>query len=122
MEAPIMADSVLLQPADGVGYRSLSTVRNRFPGARTNGLLHLSTLIRWCTRGVRMPDGSRVRLRAVRAGSRWLTTDAWVDEFIATLTTAHTGGAEVATAPRPPSRRQSESADAGRVLTEKYGL
>ena len=116
-----MSDSAVLQPTDGIVYRSLSAVRTRFPGARTNGLLHLSTLIRWCTRGIRQPDGTRVRLRAVRAGSRWLTSDQWVDDFIAALTAAHIGE-EAATAPRSPTQRQHESEAAGRELTEKYGI
>jgi hypothetical protein len=116
-----MASSVSSQPAEGVVYRPLSAFRARFPGARANAALHLSTLIRWCTRGIRMPDGSRVRLRGIRAGSRWLTTDTWVDEFVTALTTAHTGG-EVASAPRPPARRQRESEAAGRELTQRYGI
>jgi hypothetical protein len=116
-----MSDSAILQPVDGVTYRPLSTVRARFPGTRTNGLLHLSTLIRWCTRGIRLPDGSRVRLRSIRVGCRWLTTDAWVDEFIAVLTAAHVDQDDTSTI-RTPARRQLDSEAAGRKLTEKYGI
>jgi hypothetical protein len=68
-----------------------------------------------------MPDGSRVRLRGIRVGSRWLTTDTWVDEFVTALTTVHTGGEAAATL-RPPTRRQRESETAGRELTERYGV
>jgi len=116
-----MSDSVVLQSTGGVTYRPLTAYRARFPGARANAALHLSTLIRWCTRGVRMPDGSRVRLRGIRAGSRWLTTDPWVDEFVAALTAAHTGD-EAKSTPRSPARRRHEAEAAGRELTEKYGI
>jgi hypothetical protein len=65
-----MAGSVISQPAEGVVYRPLTAYRARFPGARANAALHLSTLIRWCSRGIRLPDGSRVRLRGKRSGVR----------------------------------------------------
>jgi hypothetical protein len=68
-----------------------------------------------------MPDGSRVRLRGVRAGSRWLTTDPWVDEFVAALTAAHTDSEPVPT-PRSPVQRRRAAEAAGRELTEKYGV
>lgn len=116
-----MTGSVRLQPTGGDSYQLLSTYRDRFTGARTNAHLHLSTLIRWGTRGVLQPDGSRAKLRCVRIGSRWFTTDEWVSDFIATLTDAHTGE-ETATAPRSPTLRQRESEAAGRELTEKYGI
>ena len=81
-----------MDPADkDRKYKKLSAFQDQIPGHRTNARVHLSTLLRWCLRGVRLPDGSRVKLQAVRVGSRWFTTDVWFDEFIATLTAAHTG-------------------------------
>lgn len=117
-----MSNSAVLQPATNVEYLPLSAVRARFPGARTNGFLHLSTLIRWCTRGIRQPDGTRVRLRSIRAGARWFTTDQWVDDFVAALTLAAVGDEATSPAPRSPSRRQRESEEAGRNLTKKYRI
>lgn len=102
-------------------YRSLSDVRSRFPGARNNAVLHLATMIRWCTRGIRQPDGSRVRLRAIRVGSRWLTTSEWVDEFIAVLTTAHCPNQEVPVL-RSPTQRNKASEAAAKELAEKYKM
>lgn len=116
-----MADSLKSHLASGTVYRSLSAVRHRFPGTRTNPSLHLATMIRWCTRGIRQPDGSRVRLRAIRVGSRWLTSDAWVDEFIAVLTTAHCPNQEVL-ALRSPAQRNKASDAAAKELAEKYKL
>jgi hypothetical protein len=45
------------------------------------GYPHKATIIRWITRGVRAQDGRRVRLRAWRFGSRWMTTIEAVEEF-----------------------------------------
>lgn len=116
-----MAQSFDSQMSAGIVYRSLSDVRSRFPGARKNAILHLATMIRWCTRGIRQPDGSRVRLRAIRAGSRWLTTDAWVDEFIAVLTVAHIPD-QGAPIPRSPTQRNRASQAAAKELAERYKL
>ena len=42
--------------------------------------------MRWITRGTRTPDGRVVKLEAVRAGSRWLTTAEAVGRYIERLT------------------------------------
>ena len=89
-------------------YRNLSEYLSLIPSRRRNARLHLSTMLRWCTLGVRMPDGSRLRLRAVRCGCRWATTDAWFAEFLQALTTAHIGAAPSA-GPRPPAERDRAS-------------
>jgi Protein of unknown function (DUF1580) len=93
-------------------YKKLSSFQDRIPGHRKNSRLHPATLVRWCLRGVRLPDGSRVKLQAVRVGCRWLTTDAWFDKFITTLTEAYTG-CEDTQSPRSPTqrRRAAEAAD-----------
>jgi hypothetical protein len=43
------------------------------------------TLWRWSVSGRRRPDGSRVRLRAVRVGDRLLSCVRWFKEFKAEL-------------------------------------
>ena len=94
--------------------RKLSAYQNKVPGHRANARLHLSTLIRWVVTGVKVPDGSRLRLRAVRAGSRWLTTDEWFAEYLDALTAAH---AVVPTQPtRSPAVRNAATAQAGEEL------
>jgi hypothetical protein len=69
--------------------KKLANYRDCVPGHRSNGRLHLSTISRWCSIGVKLPDGTRLRLRALRAGRRWLTTDEWFGAFVAALTAAH---------------------------------
>jgi hypothetical protein len=43
------------------------------------------TVVRWTVRGVLGPGGERVRLKAVRVGGRWATTEEWIAEFFARL-------------------------------------
>lgn len=96
-----------------VSFRKLSEYQDRVPGHRRNRRVHLSTLIRWCTRGGRLPDGSRLRLQAARVGTRWLTTDAWFAEFLDRLTAANLTD-PVPT--RTPAERTAASAQAEQQL------
>lgn len=56
---------------------------------------------RWITRGVRGPDGSRVRLAGVKVGGVWHTSEDAFDAFVA----ATTGGASP---PAPAGRTPAE--------------
>ena len=47
-----------------------------------------ATILRWIRVGILMPAGDVLRLQAVQVGSRWFTTDKWLDEFIAARTAA----------------------------------
>src|SRR5262249_51583422 len=97
-------------------YKKLSDFQDRVPGHRRNARLHLSTLIRWCATGVKLPDGGRLRLRAIRAGSRWLTTDEWFSEFLTALTAAHTDSGPTSGPSRTPAQRQTASRRAAAEL------
>ncbi|HEX4610600.1 MAG TPA: hypothetical protein VH092_20590 [Urbifossiella sp.] len=61
-----------------------------------------------------MPDGTRVRLRAVRVGATWLTTEVWFEAFVAALTAAHApvSGVETRT---PGERARANQAAAARL-------
>jgi hypothetical protein len=48
--------------------------------------VHLSTVVRAITRGLKLANGERVRLEAIRAGGRWHTSREAVARFIARLT------------------------------------
>jgi hypothetical protein len=52
------------------------------------------TVNRWILVGVRRPDGSRFKLRADRVGSRWVTTEKWVREFLDAHTNAFVGSTD----------------------------
>ena len=72
-----------------------------------------------------LPDGRRLRLRAIRFGSSWLTTDAWFADYVNTLTEAHTqtpadGQAPDAGIVRSPTARR-KAADAAVKALEELG-
>jgi hypothetical protein len=72
------------------------------------GYPHKATVIRWILKGVRTPDGRRVKLRAWRFGSRWMTNTESVEEFIR----ATTAPADPDQPPRSPSGRRQASEQA----------
>jgi hypothetical protein len=45
------------------------------------GSMHKGTPIRWAMKGIRVNGGDRVKLRAWRLGSRWMTDAESVEEF-----------------------------------------
>lgn len=49
---------------------------------------HYSTFFRWTQRGIRTPDGQRIRLEFVKAGSKRLTSVAAVRRFFNATTAA----------------------------------
>ena len=77
--------------------------------------VHPATLTRWIQTGVRLPDGTRLRLRALRAGAKWATRPDWLAEFLEATTAAHLP-AEPAPPPRSPAARRRSSAAAAAEL------
>lgn len=76
------------------------------------------TLRQWITVGRRC-RGRVVKLRAVFVG-RWLTTAAWVEEFLATVTAGRVGG-EAVPAPKPvqPGQWEREQQAAAKKLSRR---
>ena len=86
--------------------------QDRIPGQRGGTRCHLSTFIRWATQGVKMPDGTRLKLHAVRCGHKWLTTNEWFDAF----TEAQTAAYQVDAPTRTDSQARRAAADADKRL------
>jgi hypothetical protein len=80
---------------------------------------HISTVLRWILRGVPGPGGRRIRLRASRLGSHWVTSREALTEFTRALTP--TLDAEPAAAPRTANQRERAAAAVGRRL-ERVGI
>src|SRR4051812_3696607 len=99
--------------------QSLSTYLDRLPACRGANRVSPSTATRWITRGVLTPAG-RIRLRAVRVGNKWCTTDAWFEAFLAATTAAHLP-ADAADLPRSPAERRA-AADAAGAELERLGV
>jgi hypothetical protein len=99
---------------------SLSQAARRFPPFREGKPCAPSTIFRWITAGVRLPDGRRVRLEAVRLGGRWLTSTQAIERFIARQTPRI--DTDPTLAPRTSSHRQRAAERAGRELEATHGI
>jgi hypothetical protein len=87
------------------------------PPARRGRRTHLSTLLRWITRGAHGPGGERIRLEAVRLGGRWVTSREALQRFAERLTPRL--DAPAAPAPRTPGRRARAAQRAGEELARR---
>jgi hypothetical protein len=96
---------------------SVPQAARAIPGFR-GGQTASSTVFRWITTGVRQPDGTYQRLRALRVGVRWVTSRAWLREFIDRLTAAHQPGKQPLPAPRSPRKREAAIRRAEKRLEE----
>ena len=64
---------------------TLGQAATRYPGHRGARRLHPSALTRWILTGVRAIDGRRVKLEALRVGTRWLTSEEALQRFAEAL-------------------------------------
>ncbi len=88
--------------------------QDRIPGHRNGSRTSLSTFIRWAIDGVKLPDGTKVKLRAVRCGHKWLCTDEWFEAFLDAQAAPFSTPAT--TPPRSPAARARASAAASKRL------
>ena len=65
---------------------TLNQAARLLPPSRCGRPVHLSCIFRWVRDGVRLLDGSRVRLEAIRLGGRWLTSVEALERFAAAQT------------------------------------
>ena len=99
---------------------SLSAAARLMPKRRNNRPTHPSTLARWITEGVLLPDGSRVRLEATRLCGKWITSLEALQRF-ADRQTPQLSADPDAPAPRGPAERQRAAEAAGREL-DRIGI
>lgn len=93
---------------------TLSTAARQFPAHRGTGKTSLSTVFRWVTAGCCNVAGQRVKLEAIRAGGRWLTSREAVTRFAIALTGED--APQTLTAPRTNTERSRASDEAARKL------
>ena len=98
---------------------SLADATGFVPPARQGKKTHLSTLLRWILSGAKAPDGTLVRLDAVRLGGRWFTSREALQRFGEALTPRLDG--EQVTTPRSPAVRQRSNERAAKQL-ERAGI
>jgi hypothetical protein len=104
--APDHSDSPLTdQP---IAYLGLAQAARRFPSFRSGRPVHTATVTRWITGGVRLSDGTVLKLAAKRLPGRWVTWDQAIEEFVDRLTADRTGD--------PPPAPSHTSASRERAL------
>jgi hypothetical protein len=99
---------------------SLAEAAKLIPPSRGGKRTHLSTILRWILHGAKAPDGSLVRLEAVRLGGRWLTTCEAIRRFTERLTPA-LDPATTSGTPQTPGQRRRAAERAAREL-DKLGI
>jgi len=86
----------------------------------TASSVNAATVFRWVVSGIKLPDGSRLKLEAARVGGRWLTSQAALTRFIERHTAALDDTPQ-APASRTPGQRNRAADRASREL-EKIGI
>jgi hypothetical protein len=101
---------------------SLPQAARRFPPYRQDRPVNPSTVWRWISAGVKLPDGRRVKLGAVRLSGRWLTSVEAIERFIAAQTPDLDAGVPASTPPpRTSGQRRRVAEKAGEEL-ERMGV
>jgi hypothetical protein len=98
---------------------SLAQAAARLPSFRLGKPVNASTVWRWINDGVKLPDGTTVRLEAVRLAGRWLTSAEALARFADAQTPHAKRTAELP--PRIPQRHRSDFERAERELVS-WGL
>jgi len=109
---------VIAEVASGQGI-SLASAAQRVPSFRPGKPTNVATLWRWGLDGIRLQDGTRLRLEVCRFGGRWVTTEAALARFIKAQTPRMES--EQAEAPRTPTQRQ-KAADRATQQLDKIGI
>jgi hypothetical protein len=97
----------------------LNAAAGLIPPARNGKKTHLSTILRWITRGAKAPSGERVRLEAVRLGGRWITSREALQRFAERLTPRI--DTPSAASPRTSGQQRRAAERAGHEL-DKIGI
>jgi hypothetical protein len=97
---------------------SLRDAAKLIPPARRGRPCSFQCILRWALEGAKAPSGERVKLEAVRLGSRWVTSREAIQRFAEALT------------PRPTSdspqtrtlRRRRRAAEKAEKELERMGI
>jgi hypothetical protein len=110
---------VITEVVAGQGI-TLSQAARIIPPYESGRRLNPATVWRWSRGGVKLADGTRVRLEVCRVGCRWLTSRAAVARFLAAQ---NAPAASPPTAPRPhASNKRTKRAEDIEMDLERLGL
>ncbi len=110
--SPIPSGAALPQimvRSEGINFAQAAKL---LPRLRAGRPVNAATLFRWHIDGVRLPDGRRLKLGAVRLGNHFATSRAAIERFVVAQNDEPDDAP--APAPRSPGRRQraADQADA----------
>ena len=102
---------------DGEKLVSVSQIAKQVPGSRGSESQHPATITRWIVKGIKLRDGSRLRLKADRYGSRWMIKPSDFAQFLRDTTESFLPSDAASPAPRSPAkvRRAAEQAEAALI-------
>lgn len=120
MHATAEALSVIDEILAGDGL-SLADAARHVPSFRPGRPTHAATIWRWATKGVRLHDGTVIKLETCRCGGRQMTSRAALGRFIR----AQTPEADIVCTPTPaaatPARRKRSCEHAEKEL-DRIGI
>src|SRR5262249_59910646 len=105
-----------LHPLVRETHVSFAQATRRFPSYRGAGRCSPATVWRWVVGGIKLADGTILKLEALRLASRWVTTEEAIDRFLLAQHEACAGESAGQTAPpvRTPSQRAKAAERAGK--------
>jgi hypothetical protein len=109
--SPAETSSILLNET----LLTLSQAARRLPPFRAGRPVNPATLTRWILSGAKAPNGTVVRLEAIKTPSGWRTSEEALARFFAALT-PDLAEDTIRPAPRTPMQRQRASERAAKQL------
>ena len=76
------------QPESPTTLRRLKHFTGRFDSGRDGRPVSVASIKRWITKGISVPNGELIRLRAEQHPYGLVTCDLWITEFASALTGA----------------------------------
>jgi hypothetical protein len=114
-----MMTQQLLDEIEAGQGETLTRAARRIPRARQDKPVTLSCLLRWVSRGVKGPNGERIKLEAARLAGKWVTTPGAIRRFVEAQQPQPDVGA--APTPRTPNARRRAAERAAKEL-ERHGI
>ena len=103
---------------------SMAQAARRLPPFRSDRPVSPTTIWRWLTVGVRLPDGTKLKLEGLRLGGRWVTSVEALTRF-AQRQTFTQGTALVGKADSPETRtanQRKRSSERAAQQLESFGV
>jgi hypothetical protein len=115
MSPPNESTPIIREILNGEGL-SLAEAARLVPCFRPGRATHTATIWRWAARGVRLAEGSVVRLETCRIGGRQMTTRGALERFIRAQTPSDESQPDLHPGRPSPARRVRQATRASDAL------